>query len=113
MNSERGTPVATLLPDGQVLATGGVGPGGLFAELYNPATGTWTATSGAAVCSPVQICHPGSTATLLGTGNVLVTGGYGGAATRRLPVHQLGGLALRPGHQRVDQDRQYEHGPGG
>ena len=81
MNSVRGTPVATLLPDGEVLVTGGVGTGGLFAELYNPATGTWTAaTSGAAVCTPVQVCHTGSTATLLGTGNVLVTGGYADVA---------------------------------
>ena len=81
MNAARGTPAATLLPDGEVLVTGGTGTGGLFAELYNPATGTWTAaTSGPAVCTPTQTCHTGSTATLLGTGNVLVTGGYSGTA---------------------------------
>jgi Kelch motif len=79
MTSARDNPAATLLPDGEVLVTGG-GPGGavgVFAELYNPATGTWTAaTSGAAVCTRVQVCRPGSTATLLGNGDVLVTGGF-------------------------------------
>jgi hypothetical protein len=78
MNSARDNPAATLLPDGEVLVTGGtLGGGGLFAELYNPATGTWTAaTSGPAVCTPVQVCRTDSTATLLGNGDVLVTGGY-------------------------------------
>jgi N-acetylneuraminic acid mutarotase len=79
MTSIRDNPAATLLPDGEVLVTGG-GPGGAsgaFAELYNPATGTWAAaTGGAAVCTPIQVCRTGSTATLLANGDVLVTGGY-------------------------------------
>src|SRR5437868_15022312 len=43
---------ATLLPNGQVLVTGGYGPSSLpgssdlsRAELYNPSTGMWTATA--------------------------------------------------------------------
>ena len=41
---------ATLLPNGKVLVAGGVTPGGAGsalpnAELYNPATGKWTATA--------------------------------------------------------------------
>jgi Kelch motif/Galactose oxidase, central domain len=97
MNSVRANPAATLLPDGEVLVTGGVGAGGLFAELYNPATGTWTAaTSGAAVCTAVQVCHLGSTATLLGTGNVLVTGGYSDVANTGYNSDSPGAMLYDP-----------------
>lgn len=42
---------ATLLPDGTVLAAGGRGTSGILngAELYDPATQTWTATTGSMV----------------------------------------------------------------
>jgi N-acetylneuraminic acid mutarotase len=62
---------ATLLPDGAVLVTGGLGGEGgpTVAELYHPASGTWTATR--KMVSPGQ----GDSATLLPDGKVLVTGG--------------------------------------
>ena len=68
---------ATLLPDGDVLVAGGLNEGGFCcsqfeyssAELYNPATGTWTPTASMAVK------HAGQTATLLPGGWVLVAGG--------------------------------------
>jgi len=76
---------ATLLPDGTVLVAGGVSLsfeiGALAsAELYDPVSGTWTATasmpearSGSA--TPLPSAH---TATLLLDGTVLVAGGYTG-----------------------------------
>ncbi len=68
---------ATLLPDGRVLVVGGVNSGYYdersleTAEIYDPATGAWTATGSLAI--------PGNagTATLLPNGKVLVTGGFG------------------------------------
>ena len=68
---------ATLLPDGRVLVTGGIGtPTSEFfanilasAELYDPETGQWTATS---PMLGVRVSH---TATLLRQGTVLVAGG--------------------------------------
>jgi hypothetical protein len=68
---------ATLLPDGKVLVIGGGdssdGNGGPLAtaEVYDPATGAWTATGNTIGAGP------GRTATLLGNGSVLVTGGVG------------------------------------
>ena len=43
LNTARQNHTATLLPSGNVLVTGGAG-GGSSAELYDPATSTWTAT---------------------------------------------------------------------
>lgn len=72
---------ATLLQNGQVLVVGGTtgslsggSPAGT-AELYNPATNTWTATSGGApsVSNPVSV--------LLSNGDVLVAGGTKGNVT--------------------------------
>src|SRR5215469_9297869 len=68
---------ATLLPDGQVLVAGGVTPGGASnalpnAELYDPATGKWTATAS------MNAGRYGGTATLLPDGTVLATGGCTG-----------------------------------
>ena len=68
---------ATLLPNGKVLVAGGLS-NGVFgegtptssAELYDPATGTWTATLN--MGDP----HGRHTATLLPTGQVLVAGGF-------------------------------------
>jgi hypothetical protein len=62
---------ATLLNNGQVLVTGGLGFSGFLsqAELYNPISNTWL--SAGAMASP-RLYH---TATLLSNGQVLVTGG--------------------------------------
>jgi hypothetical protein len=60
--------------------TAGVGGiSGLFAEFYDPATGQWSAaTGGLAACSSIRACRFGSSATLLGDGEVLVAGGLVG-----------------------------------
>ena len=62
---------AAVLTDGQVLVAGGTGATAA-AELYNPATGRFTATG--SMSNP----RGTSTATLLPTGNVLVAGGLTG-----------------------------------
>ena len=60
---------ATLLPSGKVLVAGGYNDGSLSsAELYDPATGTWSGT----VSLNARALH---TATLLLSGKVLVAGG--------------------------------------
>jgi WD40 repeat protein len=63
---------ATLLPDGQVLVAGGEDANFNLlssAELYNPATGTWSVT-GSMATGPV-----GQSATPLNNGQVLIAGG--------------------------------------
>ncbi len=69
---------ATLLPDGKVLVTGGLDYDFpqrdlKSAELYDPATGTWSQTGDMAM---KRLWH---TATLLPNGKVLVVGGSGRA----------------------------------
>jgi hypothetical protein len=66
-------PTATLLPDGTVLVAGGEGRTGPLAsaEVYQPSTGSWTATGS------MTEARSQYTATLLSDGTVLVTGGYG------------------------------------
>jgi hypothetical protein len=72
---------ATLLPTGRVLVTGGVtgdinNTGYLAtAEVYDPASGTWSGTGSMATA------RRSHTATLLPNGNVLVSGGSHGAST--------------------------------
>jgi hypothetical protein len=66
---------AALLLNGRVLVTGGAPDGAQYtslssAEVYDPATGAWTAT--ASMTSPRQA----QTATLLTEGRVLVAGGF-------------------------------------
>ena len=69
---------ATLLPSGKVLVAGGYhGDGGSYpgaflsnAEIYDPATGLWTATGA------MNAARYNFTATLLPNGKVLVAGGY-------------------------------------
>ena len=75
MANPRYAHTSTLLPNGQVLVTGGANGGGVVssAELYDPSTGLWT--SAGAMATPRHY----HTATLLPTGRVLVTGGHHGS----------------------------------
>jgi N-acetylneuraminic acid mutarotase len=73
--NSRNSHTATLLPNGKLLIAGGYHSGSPFylssAELYDPATGTWTST---ASLTNARVDH---TATLLTNGWVLVVGGQG------------------------------------
>ncbi len=72
MNAARGSLTATLLPNGKVLAAGGINGAGnpiSSAELYDPSTGKWTSTG------RMNVARNEHTAVLLATGNVLVAGG--------------------------------------
>jgi N-acetylneuraminic acid mutarotase len=79
MISGRWGHTATLLPNGKVLVSGGGidGRGTASinaAEVYDPASGTWSATA------PMAAARFGHTATLLPNGKVLVAGGYNGSS---------------------------------
>jgi hypothetical protein len=78
MNEARGAHTATLLSSGKVLIVGGgnmgapppfAGDGSATAELYDPATGTFTVTG------KMSTARIGATATLLLDGRVLIAGG--------------------------------------
>lgn len=74
LNTARYHHAVTLLKDGQVLVTGGLGVDGNYtsldsAELYNPSTGEWTLTGS---MTQSRCLH---SATLLSNGDVLVAGG--------------------------------------
>lgn len=76
MLTARSYHTATLLPNGKVLVVGGYGSVGYYGngslnstELFDPATGTWTATA------PMTTPRYGHAATLLPDGRVLVLGG--------------------------------------
>jgi hypothetical protein len=74
MTTGRSQHTATLLPNGKVLVAGGLSPLGAklaSAELFNPATNSWTATG---TLTDKRYNH---TATLLSTGKVLIAGGTG------------------------------------
>jgi hypothetical protein len=75
LNVPRYSHTAILMPDGTVLVVGGLDGYNnthplASAELYDPATGTWTPTSS------LGSARRGFTATLLPNGKVLVAGGY-------------------------------------
>jgi hypothetical protein len=81
LNTPRVDDTATLLNDGTVLVAGGFSAVGIHssgplatAELYNPATGSFTPISS------MNIKRGSHTATLLNNGKVLITGGSGGNA---------------------------------
>ena len=80
MNEGRVAHTATLLKDGRVLIAGGTyesGGGGAAtagAELYDPAKGTFSLTGG------MNTDRANHTATLLKSGEVLITGGWNGHA---------------------------------
>ena len=76
MTTARQDHAATLLPGGKVLVTGGSGDAS--AELYDPATGTFSRTG--SMTSP-RGYH---TATLLSDGRVLIAGGYEGTVSAEL-----------------------------
>src|SRR5204863_449474 len=71
LNTGRYWHTATSLPNGKVLVAGGYDGVNYLssAELYDPASGTWTATGG---LGTARFVH---TATLLPNGKVLVAGG--------------------------------------
>ena len=94
MVSSRSSHLQTLLPDGRVLIVGGIGGAGNTvlntAELYDPTTNTFAATTGnmqAARNSPFLIVLP--------NGKVLVLGGDDGAGN---PIRVRGNLRSRHGH---------------
>jgi WD40 repeat protein len=68
MTTTRFSHAATLLPNGKVLVAGGATRG--TAELFDPATGTWTLTGS------MSIIHDLPTTTLLPSGKVLLVGDY-------------------------------------
>src|SRR5208282_852149 len=72
MNFAREYHTATLLPNGQVLVSGGdAGTALTSSELYDPATGTWLLTNA------LNTARAAAAAALLPNGQVLVAGGYG------------------------------------
>ena len=97
--SQRDNHTATLLPDGKVLVAGAKAVGGISAsaELYDPASGTWTATGSLATAREVH------TATLLPNGKVLVAGGL------TAPTRSRERGTLRSGERHMDGDRQPRH----
>jgi N-acetylneuraminic acid mutarotase len=80
LSTTRSGHTATLLPNGRVLVVGGHSGSVLSStvlastELFDPASGTWTATGS------LHNGRYGHTATLLPNGRVLVAGGYSGSA---------------------------------
>jgi large repetitive protein len=86
--SGRTLPTATLLTNGKVLVTGGQSLGTssvvhATSELYDPATGTWSATGSMATG------RANHTAVRLPNGKVLIVGGYSIAPSERLRSAEL------------------------
>jgi N-acetylneuraminic acid mutarotase len=83
MASARSQHTATLLGDGQVLVTGGIGPAD--SELYNPYSNTWS--SAGALDTPRRL----QTATLLDNGKVLLVGGNVFSSTPTAEIYDPAG----------------------
>jgi hypothetical protein len=83
MTMWRASPSITLLLDGRILVVQGFGAGIRLrtAEIYDPATGEWSATGFAS-----EFRADDQTATLLVDGTVLVFGGVGNVAELYDPV---------------------------
>ena len=94
LTTARALHTATLLPNGKVLVAGGFNGGELSsAELYDPASGTWTAIGS---LTTARYQH---TATLLPNGKVLVAGGGGtSGALSSAELYDIG-LGFIPGWQ--------------
>jgi hypothetical protein len=89
LTAERADQTGTLLSNGEVLLAGGCNSDCTYvalasAELYNPATGTFSATG-----SMNATRFDGQTATLLLNGKVLITGGYSTDYAVPLPNAEL------------------------
>ena len=76
MSDGRWDHATTVLPNGKVLVTGGLGPTALrgSVELYDPVLDSW------AVVDPMITPRRGHASALLRNGEVLVAGGYEGGA---------------------------------
>ncbi|MBI3298308.1 MAG: hypothetical protein HYZ75_09105 [Elusimicrobia bacterium] len=76
LNTRRHSHTATLLRDGRVIVIGGNNGTGEIgqAEIYNPATNTWTRTT--AIGNDLGIPRLNHTATLLPDGKILIAGGF-------------------------------------
>ena len=113
MTTPRQLHTATLLTNGKVLITGGMGTncGGTCAELYDPSAGIFTATG--TMASP-RFEH---TATLLPSGKVLIAGGAFGQDNSALNSAELydsatGTFSLRPhGQGKRRKPSPYSPGP--
>ncbi|HMP82275.1 MAG TPA: kelch repeat-containing protein, partial [Verrucomicrobiota bacterium] len=84
LSTARASHTATLLPNGKVLVAGGSSQSDIYnvffptsTELYDPATGSWSASGN------LNLGLASHTATLLSDGKVLVAGGYGIYSTSR------------------------------
>jgi N-acetylneuraminic acid mutarotase len=85
MSVARDLPTVAMLADGRVLVSGGLGAGAgaqalSSAEIYNPATGTWTA---AGAMTAARASH---TAVRLANGRILVAGGASGTVVSSQPL---------------------------
>jgi hypothetical protein len=86
MHVARVVATATLLPSGEVLVAGGADASGQEmsgAELYDPATGTWTLTGS------MNVGRYSHQAQLLGNGKVVVFGGYQQNTMLETPTTEL------------------------
>src|SRR6266436_4800583 len=90
MNTARYDHSATLLPSGKILVAGGFGM--TTAELFDPATGTWTAAG-------LPTARQNHTATLLPSGKVLVAAGHNSSGSLSSAELYDQGLGFDPNWQ--------------